>query len=500
MPKQWERSLTNIPRLAEPDELWREARGRGTRERLPDPTPPRRQRLVAGVVAMGVFLAAALFAWQMFERAGTRHSVGEATETTPPDARPSYGSLTLERPAPDAAFPIPTATLEFRDFVAQLKPTGTSFIRPFYATSELPGSSLGVPAGLPLRMAGDAEAATVKIYASPPFERHPIATYDLTEGPALLPDRPGTYYLVVRAEWTDGWASYLWGIPVLRPGTLQFVLDDHRRNQQGTADLWVDGRRVQGAVVRRTLTEGASTTESPYPQVDFDDDSYVPVEAGAPVQVLGAPAELSAALTGPSWADASTPGSGVSLFGPRAQVPAEPGHHLLVLDASWQEGALGPTGNGYREEIWFAFPLDVGANSVPSSEPLPSGPIVVTFDASEAGKIPRALATFGGREYPAVMNGYRFTIDGEVFESSNQYRDAGMIGAATIVVPPGALIEFDGDQDGVLVGWGDGDLAAAPASLSVQGSPGEAVVLRFRGEWGRDSFVEWELFLELQAA
>lgn len=95
------------------------------------------------------------------------------------------------------------------------------------------------------------------------------------------------------------------------------------------------------------------------------------------------------------------------------------------------------------------------------------------------------------------MNRYRFTIDGEVFESSHQYRDAESVAAATIRVPSGAAIEFEGDQDRVLVGWGDGELATA-GSVSVQGSPGDTVVLRFRGEWGADSFVEWELFLDIQ--
>jgi len=232
--------------------------------------------------------------------------------------------------------------------------------------------------------------------------------------------------------------------------------------------------------------------------VDFNDGAYLRIGAGAPLHVIEAPTELSGALTGPAWADASTPGQSFPLFGPNARIPAESGHHLLVLDASWQEGTLGPTGNGYREEIRFAFPVDVGSDSVPPPESLPSGPIVVTFDTSEEGKIPRALASFGGREYPAVMNSYRFTIDGEVFESSNRYRDAAMIGAATVVVPPGAHIEFDGDQDRVLVGWGDGELAEAE-SPSVLGSPGDTVVLRLRGEWGGGSFVEWELFLEIQA-
>jgi hypothetical protein len=124
---------------------------------------------------------------------------------------------------------------------------------------------------------------------------------------------------------------------------------------------------------------------------------------------------------------------------------------------------------------------------------------VVAFETSEKGKIPGASATFGDQRYRPVMDRYRFEIDGEVFESYQQYRNAAMVGAATIVVPPGAAIRFEGTQDRVLVAWGESPLAPV-ASLSVQGPAGETAVLRFRGEWGQDSFVEWELFFEIQEA
>lgn len=498
MPKRWERALSDVPRLEEPETLWLESTVRADRGGLPDPTTPRRQRLVAAIVAVGVFLAAAAFSWQVFEDARTRVPVDDAVPTTTaPAPPPSFASLTLARSPADSGSSVPTATLEFGDFSSWVKTSGTNFVHPFVTTSELPFTPMGFPAGLPLRLEGDALGATLEIYDSYPLDREPIATYDLTEGPAFLPGDPGGYFLVVRGEWSDGWASYLSGITVLRPGTLQFVLEDNRREGDATAELWVDGKRLVGAVVRRSQAEGDVGVESAQPPIQFAPEEYLSIEAGAPVVVRGDPTELSAALTGPEWADASGSGTSFLLYGPEARIPAAPGRHLLVLDAAWQEGQLGWAGNGYREEVRFAFPVDVGADSVPSPAPLPSGSIIVTFDTSEAGKIPQASATFGERDYPAVMNRYRFTIDGEVFESSHQYRDAESVAAATIRVPSGAAIEFEGDQDRVLVGWGDGELATG-GSVSVQGSPKDTVVLRFRGEWGADSFVEWELFLDIQ--
>jgi len=153
-------------------------------------------------------------------------------------------------------------------------------------------------------------------------------------------------------------------------------------------------------------------------------------------------------------------------------------------------------GNGYREETMFAFPVDIGTNDVGPSAQIPAGPIEVRFDTSEAGKIPRAYGVFGGREYPAVMTSYRYVIDGEVFESSNQYVDAPMVAAATIVARPDTRIELGTGADRVLVGWGAAELAPAQ-SITVQGGPGETPVLRFRGEWGADSRVEWKLFIDI---
>jgi hypothetical protein len=122
----------------------------------------------------------------------------------------------------------------------------------------------------------------------------------------------------------------------------------------------------------------------------------------------------------------------------------------------------------------------------------------VAFADSETGKLPRAVASFGGVEYPAVMTSYRFTIDGEVFEVSDQYVDAAMVGAATITVPAEVTVRFGSGPDRVLAAWGD-DAFGAPVDgtgFSVFGAPDRALPLTIRGEWG-DSFVEWELYFQV---
>lgn len=499
MPKRWERTLSDLPRLTEPERIWRDAADRAARPGATPHAPRSKQRLIAGAVAVGVFVLAALFVWEAFRGTGPppRPPTAEDPTTIPPEPGGSFASITFARPAPGAESPVPSATLVFGDFSADLKATGTSFVDPFATTAELPLSALGLPAGLQVRMGGDAAAATVEIYASSPFEQDPVAAYDLGEGPAVLPSVPGTYFLSVRGEWSDGSATYLWGVPVVPPGTLQMALEDHGHRGEGTAELWVDGRRVEGAAVERSQEHSDLAIVRPYPPIAFATDAYVPIEVGARIQVRGEAAELSAGLTGPRWKDARETGIVVKLFGPQARVPGEPGRHLLVVDAVWQQGVVGWATSGYREEVRFVFPVEVvGSSSTPSVTPLPFGPIVVKFDTSEEGKIPSAFALFGGRKFPAVMTRYRFTIDGEVFESSKQHRDAAMVGGATIPVPAGVRIEFEGDQDRVLAGWGEESLAPVPP-LAAVGSPGQTLTLRFRGEWDPDSFVEWELFLEI---
>jgi hypothetical protein len=286
---------------------------------------------------------------------------------------------------------------------------------------------------------------------------------------------------------------------VLAPGTVQFIFDDIG-GKGATVALWIDGQRTGGSIVHRIHTQDDRRIESSYPRTNFAPDAYALVHAGARIEVRGEPQELSAAITALRRDDPSDSGTAFSLFGPYARIPVESGRRLLVLDAAWEEQEPDHGGVVFREEVRFVFPVNViGSESAPSLNPVPTGPILVTFDTSEEGKIPTAFATFGGRPYMAVMEGYRFTIDGEVFESSWQYRNAAMVGRATIVVRPGAVIRFEGTQDRVLAAWGGNPLAPA-SSLSVHGVAGETAVLRFRGEWGPDSFVEAELFFEIQEA
>jgi hypothetical protein len=461
--------------------------------------------VIAGTVALAVFFAAAAFAWSAFERTEDRVPVDEVTPTTTttettgvPIPGASFASLTLEHPPEGAEWPVPTASLVYGDFANPVKAVGTDFVKPFVTTAELPTIWLGLPAGLELRAEGDALSATLEIQEyREPFqgEEAPVAAFDLMRGPGFLPETPGSYWLSVRGEWDDGWATFSSVVYVVEHGTLQFVLEDNGRTGDATAEMWVDGRRVQGTLTDHTLWQADLGVGTRLEPVDFDE--YVPIDAAAPILVRGDPTELSGALTGPRWQDASDPGTRFPVFGPEARVPAEPGPHLLVLEIAWQEGQIGWAGSGYREEASFAFPVDIGAGgAVPSSAPPPDGPVEIAFDTSEEGKVPRAFATLGDREYPAVMDRYRFVIDGEEYGSAHSYRDAEMVAAATIRVRPGTVVNFGSGPGRVLAGLGDSE-PAPMTSLEVEGRPGQTVTLTFRGEWEADSFVEWEVFFEI---
>src|SRR5262245_23355714 len=80
MPERWERELRKLGGLDVDEAPVRERVDRGpTGDRL----PPRRDRLVAGVVAVAVFVAAGVFAWRAFAPGSPRESVGETPSVEP---------------------------------------------------------------------------------------------------------------------------------------------------------------------------------------------------------------------------------------------------------------------------------------------------------------------------------------------------------------------------------------------------------------------------------
>jgi hypothetical protein len=80
MTERWEQKLRDL-HVDPPPDMWRRVQ-EGPRNEPPIGAPPHRQRVVAGAVALAVFVGAAVFAWQAFQSAAT--TVGTSSPTPPP--------------------------------------------------------------------------------------------------------------------------------------------------------------------------------------------------------------------------------------------------------------------------------------------------------------------------------------------------------------------------------------------------------------------------------
>ena len=173
---------------------------------LPGPSP--RQRLVAGVVAIAVFAAAGLFAWNALRP--TRRAVS-SVQTTPPAV--GSGVLTLSLMSGPQA---PNASLSFGDQVQQgvresytwcddagQCVSGTADFATYPPVTEF----LPVPVGAQLDITGDATSMSLTA----------LTTVDgqTVQSEGLVPTEPGRYAAKIDATWPHGNATFFFGIEVV---------------------------------------------------------------------------------------------------------------------------------------------------------------------------------------------------------------------------------------------------------------------------------------------
>ncbi|MDP9328188.1 MAG: hypothetical protein M3P10_08270, partial [Actinomycetota bacterium] len=179
----------------------------GPRRELPNDG---RQRLVAGVVAFAVFIAAGAFAWRAF---GTTTTTG--TEPTPSS---DVVSVVLDLSSNDGN---PAATLSSGDGAQH-------GVRETYEWCGSDGNCVGgtadfsfyppvseyllVPEGTPVTLTGDGNIGHLATLL-PNGEKAPTHVLALTSEP-VTPSTPGRYVWTLDAKWDDGSAHYFFGIEV----------------------------------------------------------------------------------------------------------------------------------------------------------------------------------------------------------------------------------------------------------------------------------------------
>ncbi len=209
MPERWQDELKKLRREEMPEGV-RDRAEAGPRRDLPNDG---RQRVIAGVVAFVVFIAAGAFAWRAF---GTTTTTG--TEPTP---SPRTALIVLDLSSNDGN---PAATLSSGDASQDGVREGYDWcgsdgqcVSGIADFSSYPPVSeyLFVPAGTPVELTGDGRIDDIATILSS-GDGAPTHVQKLTLEP-VTPSDPGRYVWMLDAKWDEGSANYYFGIEVAPP-------------------------------------------------------------------------------------------------------------------------------------------------------------------------------------------------------------------------------------------------------------------------------------------
>ena len=246
MPERWQDELKKLRREQMPDGL-RERAEAGPRRELP---PDGRQRIVAGVVAFAVFVAAGAFAWRAFEEGDRLQDESAVTE--------SSILVRLEVREFDSGAALPDATLAYRGIV--LEGSGPSFswgstifdtVGPdFEDVVYLP-----VPIGTEVVIDSSADRTAVSVEnVQENGSREPIDGSRGTASTTTL-DRPGRLALVVDGHWAQGDRSFYFPVEVMDPDSVPPIgIIEVTQGQQ--PHLTVDGVTSVGEIRPAELRDG----------------------------------------------------------------------------------------------------------------------------------------------------------------------------------------------------------------------------------------------------
>ena len=274
MPERWEDELKKLRREEMPDGVRERAEG-GPRRELPNDG---RQRLVAGLVAFAVFIAAGAFAWRAFDRAGT----GGSEPTPSPSPVTAPGTLVLDLSSLDNA---PSFSISFEGLVQEgirqaynwcgsdsgcVSGTGDFAYYP-PVTEYLPVSD-----GSTLQVTGDAESFEVEVSDA---DGTPIRDAAVADG-ALVAHSPGRYVWNVKGTWSQGDGNAFFGLEVLPPvDQIPDVLHVTCTPNRATADGTVVRAQADGvhiAIDASADVTGADIVRGASP------DEFVGIGADAP--------------------------------------------------------------------------------------------------------------------------------------------------------------------------------------------------------------------------
>jgi hypothetical protein len=422
MPERWEREVGKLRDVEPREHVIRERAARGPSQ---DRLRPRRNALVAGIVAGAVAIAGVAVLGQLDDRG--REIGGGADDL--PTLLVTFESDGFIVDQPDDQIQRANTTIVYGDAREE---SFTSTIPEsahvdWAGVDDLTRFVPGPTAGSPVHIEADGQDARVLIGKPevwPRFERFtPIDR---------LPEEPGDYVLLFEADYPDGVARTARFMHVVPRGVLQLGVTEGESLYAATALGYLDGRRVDGFLSQSWFTLGDVGAQSAPVAPAFEPGAWLDLPPGSPL-VLASDASHARAGLFESYADfdRSDP-LPIDLLESSGVVEGPDGRHLLAIDVSWKKGEIGSGQDGTEERALFFFPIEIvgepqegvdlpdgGVSPAPSPVPSPSpsaaptgGIVVSVFGVGErSDEMPTATFSFAGETKTACTQDFRWTLD-----------------------------------------------------------------------------------------
>ena len=385
MPKRWERELRRLGEVPAPTER---IHARSTRPSEPlqgDEMPPTRQRVLAGVVAFGVFIAAGAFLVRAIDP--TRPERAPGTAAPLPTLRMTFES---RGPIDDGAGDMVRVdtVLDYGDlheesFTSTLPPGGiVDWVSVDQLTPMFPAPTAGSDVSI------EADGGDPRVLIGEPGAWPDSDRFERID---RLPAEPGQYVLIFEADYPEGVARTARLVDLVKPGTVQIVAKEGGDAGKATASIAIDGALTDG--IRRASSFHYSDVISQFPgEPPPITPTFVHIEAEADVVVGEGPTnqQLRISAEPPPWDD------GVGTRLPRESLAGiDAGRYLLTYDVAWKHGKVSWTSEGTLETARFAFPIEI-VEALPAPS-VPTDRDVVTV--AMAGDPPAIHLSYGASTY-----------------------------------------------------------------------------------------------------
>jgi heat shock protein HslJ len=411
MTERWQDEVKRLGDLEPSDDIWRRAE-QGPQGETGPSLPPRRQRVVAGVVAFVVFLAAGGFAWRAL-RPPVERSVGS-------DLDPSI--VVILRILERDGVSLPTATLRVDD--RTILGGGSTTHWQSAGTVESPpdftdGDFTPLQRGSLLGAAGDAESVDAELQQPGTFPFQSVVSFGQLSDAVKLDQPIGRYVLRLTGHWLQGNATFYFPIDLLdqaviaRPDADAAVLTFVGKNAPTATLDYGDGQQDG---LRTTYTWCQDSSHCVQGTVDFTTGyppavDHLPIPAGTRLTIEG-DATAIAGIFRPKGDSGNEP---VNVDG--NAIPQTPGRYVLQLDVEFDQSSatffLGveatsatPTSvqsvNELAGSSWSLASID-GA-------PVPKGarPVTLQFTADRLGGVD-GCNSYGA---PYRVDGTSIQVDG----------------------------------------------------------------------------------------